>query len=281
MEIETRDLQLALLEMMKSFHQACVEHNLHYYMLGGTCLGAIRHSGFIPWDDDMDVGMPRKDYDTFCEMASSILPSNLVLRYYQNTKESPFHFVKLVNAQTTLIEKNYQNYVEGIYIDVFPLDGIDKYGFFEKIRAKQIRLNHAFVMNHYYTGPGKKGLKNVFLHFSKLVNMQRVHQSLERLMTKKKEKETVYLCNYLGAWKDREIIPNEVFGTPTLYNFEDTRFFGPEDTKKYLTSLYSDYMTPPPAEKRICRHDYYFVDLCMPFSDYQANAAKEDSNCHK
>lgn len=269
MEIETRDLQLALLEMMKSFHQACVEHNLHYYMLGGTCLGAIRHSGFIPWDDDMDVGMPRKDYDLFCKMASSILPQNLVLRYYQNTKESPFHFVKLVNARTTLIEKNYQNYIEGIYIDVFPLDEIERFGFFAKMRAKRIRFNHALIMNHYYTGPAKKGLKNVFLHFSKLVSMKRVHKSLERLMTKEKGKETVYLCNYLGAWKDREIIPKEVFGTPTLYDFEDAQFFGPEDIDKYLTSLYSDYMTPPPVDKRICRHDYFYVDLCMPFSDYQ------------
>ena len=111
MEIETRDLQLALLNMMKSFHEVCQENNITYYMLGGTCLGAIRHSGFIPWDDDMDVGIPRKDYEKLCRIAKDILPSNLALRYYTNTANSPFHFVKLINTNTTLIENNYRNYV--------------------------------------------------------------------------------------------------------------------------------------------------------------------------
>ena len=72
----------------------------------------------------------------------------------------------------------------------------------------------------------------------------------------------------MGAWKDREIINRNVFGKPTLYAFEDTEFYGPENADAYLTSLYHDYMTLPPAEKQVPRHDYHYVNLNLPFSDY-------------
>ena len=267
MEIESRELQLELLKMMKSFHKVCAENDLTYYMLGGTCLGAVRHSGFIPWDDDIDIGLPRKDYDKLCEIAADVLPENLVLRYYKNTDNSPFHFVKLINKDTTLIEKNYKDYLEGIYIDVFPLDGLEKFGFFQKIRAKRIRFLHVLIMDHYFTGT-KAGLKNLLLKISKKVSMQKTHVHIERLMTRCSSVEPQYYCNYLGAWKDREIINRNVFGKPTLYAFEDTEFYGPENADAYLTSLYHDYMTLPPAEKQVPRHDYHYVNLNLPFSDY-------------
>ena len=221
MDVETRELQLALLEMMKDFHKICCENNISYYMLGGTCLGAIRHSGFIPWDDDMDIGIPREDYDKLCRIANEILPSNLALRYYRNTEGSPFHFVKLINQETTLVEKNYKDYVEGIYIDVFPLDKIKKFGLVQKVRAKYIRLLHVLIMDHYYTGSKKSGIKNVVLKISKKLNIDRVHDKMEKLMTKETNIENGLYCNYLGAWKDREIIDSSVFGKPVLYKFED------------------------------------------------------------
>lgn len=277
MEIETRDLQLALLNMMKSFHEVCQENNITYYMLGGTCLGAIRHSGFIPWDDDMDVGIPRKDYEKLCRIAKDILPSNLALRYYTNTANSPFHFVKLINTNTTLIENNYRNYVEGIYIDVFPLDGMENIGLFQKIRARAIRVLHAIIMNHYYTGEPKPGLKNAFTIFAKALSMKMIHNILEKMMVQDKRPDPRYYCNFLGAWKDREIIKREVFGKPTLYTFEDTEFYGPENADAYLTSLYHDYMTPPPVEKRVCRHDYYYVDLNMPFREFESRSNNDDN----
>lgn len=268
MEITNRSLQNALLDMMKEFHSICEENELTYYVLGGTCLGAVRHAGFIPWDDDMDIGIPRDDYDRLCEIAESVLPEHLALRYYKTTNKSPFHFVKLVNCNTTLVEKNYKEYVEGIYIDVFPLDTIESFCFVNKMRSKAIRFLHAIIRNHYYTGEAKKGIKNVFQKISKRVSVLKVHHLLERLMTKENNNSHNYYCNYLGAWKDREILEKAVFGKPTLYQFEDTMLFGPENADAYLTSLYDDYMTLPPEDKRRCRHDYYFVDLNMPFKDY-------------
>lgn len=274
MEIDTRKLQLALLETMKGFHKACIENNITYYMVGGTFLGAIRHNGFIPWDDDMDIGLPRADYERLCRIAGEILPPNLALRFYKTTENSPFHFVKLVNTNTTLVEKNYKNYVEGIYIDVFPLDGIERFDIFAKTRAKTIRFLHALIMNHYYTGGSKPGLKNLFMKMAKKMNMKPIHYLMDQLMKKDKNPAPNYYCNFLGAYKDREVIEREVFGKPVLYRFEDTDLFGPEIADAFLTKIYGDYMTLPPKEKRVNRHDYYYVNLDLPFSVYSEELTK-------
>ena len=114
----------------------------------------------------------------------------------------------------------------------------------------------------------KSGLKNLLLKFSKKMNMIKIHSKLEKLMTKDKSDRPEYYCNFLGAWKDREIIKRDVFGKPTLYSFEDSEFYGPENADAYLRSLYNDYMVLPPVEKQVSRHDYYFVDLDLPFTKY-------------
>ena len=176
-----------------------------------------------------------------------------------------------------MIENNYRNYVEGIYIDVFPLDGMENIGLFQKIRARAIRVLHAIIMNHYYTGEPKPGLKNAFTIFAKALSMKMIHNILEKMMVQDKRPDPRYYCNFLGAWKDREIIKREVFGKPTLYTFEDTEFYGPENADAYLTSLYHDYMTPPPVEKRVCRHDYYYVDLNMPFREFESRSNNDDN----
>lgn len=268
MEVDTRTLQLELLKIMKAYHVACRENRLTYYMLGGTCLGAIRHKGFIPWDDDMDVGMPREDYDRFCQIAKDILPNNLELRFYKTTEESPFHFAKLINRNTTLIEPKYHDYVEGIYIDLFPLDNMTEYNLINKLRCNRIWFKHACVMNHCSTENKSGFIRKAFLRYSKMLDLEKLHETLETLMVRESEKKTKYFCNFLGAWKEREFIPVEVFGNPKLYEFEDSEFFGPENADAYLASLYGDYMKLPPKEKQVCRHDYYYVNLSLPYYEY-------------
>lgn len=115
MQIETKELQGKLLSMLKQFHEVCVNNNLVYYMAAGTLLGAVRHKGFIPWDDDADVVMPREDYSSFKQIASRILPENLEIKFYENEQSSPMHYMKLIDKNTTLIENKYRNYYEGVY----------------------------------------------------------------------------------------------------------------------------------------------------------------------
>ena len=225
MEIENSVLQSKLLEMMKIFHKVCEEHHLKYYMLGGTCLGAIRHKGFIPWDDDMDIGLPRKDYNRLCEKWKEILPYPLELRYYKTEPKSPFHFIKLINGNTTLIEQHYKTYIEGIYIDVFPLDAMNEFGLFERLRYRIIYLFNSLLCNHCSTTPQKGVCKSLFKMIAENIPISLMHNVLEKAMTLNKYEKSKYLCNFLGAWCEREFIDYEYFGEPKLYPFENAFFY--------------------------------------------------------
>ena len=268
MEINVTELHQRLLNMAKVFHEICVENDISYYMLGGTMLGAVRHQGFIPWDDDMDFGIPREDYDKFISLPKTAFPKELELRFYLNTPESPMHYVKLVDNRTTLIENGYRNYKEGLYIDVFPLDGVDMETLSDKIMIKRIFFKQYMIMNHCST-VGRKGFfKVLFKGYCEIRNIDKLHDSLEKMMTRHQFSESKYVGNYLGAWGQKEIMPKEIMGKPILYKFEDTELYGSENSDKYLTNLYGDYMKLPPKEKRVFKHNFYLLDYNIPFREY-------------
>ncbi len=258
-----------LLEIMKGLHQVCTENHITYYMVGGTALGARRHQGFIPWDDDVDVGMPRPDYERFAALSRDKFPNFLELRWYQNTEDSPFQFIKLVDNRTTLIETLYANYVEGLYIDVFPLDGTGEDRFFEKMRRKKIWALHGMIIHRCSTQFPNAPLKRVAVKLIKKMNLDRMHERLEKELLSSDYGLCPKTANFLGAWKDREVMEKRVFGKPVLYKFEDTEFYGPQEMDEYLTNLYGDFMTPPPPEKRVFRHNYPFLDFEVPFREYE------------
>ena len=256
-----------LLCMAKDFHQICVDNDLKYYMLGGTMLGAVRHKGFIPWDDDMDFGMPREDYDRFISISQQVLPDYYELKYYANTENSPMHYVKFIDNRTTLIEAAYENYLEGLYIDIFPLDGAGRWGVIDKIRAKRILIKQILIINHCTTRK-KKGIKNILKKYAQKRSLNNLHTSIERLMTKRTLAESTRIANYLGAWASKEIMPKEVMGTPTLYTFENAEFYGSENADGYLSSLYGDYMQLPPKESQVFKHNYHYINFNLPYREY-------------
>ena len=260
-----------LLSMAKDFHKICVDNNLNYYMLGGTMLGAVRHSGFIPWDDDMDFGMPRDDYDRFISISKRIIPEYYELRFYKNTSNSPMHSVKFIDNRTTLVETAYKNYVEGLYIDIFPLDGAGTGTVFDRIRAKRILWKQILIMNH-CTTKEKSGIRKILKKYAKMRDLDRLHLSIEKLMTATPISESTMIANYLGAWAEKEIMPKEVMGTPELYSFEDTEFYGSKNADAYLTSLYGDYMRLPPKDKQTFKHNYHYLNFNLPYRDYYSQS---------
>lgn len=266
---ELKKMQNRLYNLFKSFDLICSEYGLRYYMLGGTMLGAIRHEGFIPWDDDIDVGMPREDYLKFISILKSKELSNIDLKVGYESKDLIFPYSKLLDSNTTLIENRLDGIVEGIYIDIFPLDGLGN----KKLLHKIHYYEHFFLQGclYYKQEPKKRKnlLKNILQKLVGIVSIETIVKRLNQIEIKHTFDNSLYVGNLSGNWGYREIMEKNIYGTPVKNKFEDTLFFGVEDPEAYLTSLYGDYKALPPIDKQVTHHDYIYINLDLPYKSYK------------
>lgn len=260
------ELQQRLLEMLKWFHTFCIDNNLRYYALGGTLLGAVRHNGFIPWDDDIDVGMPREDYNKLIELMKKE-NSRYILEAPLQNKDYVYGFCKIFDTTTTLIENNRYKTRRGIYIDIFPLDGAgDTKEEAVSILHRQSR-KRSFIWAQICPINSKRSLfKNLIAACSRLIppfiyGWRKATKQWIKDCELRAYDENIMVCNMFGNWGEHEISEREWFGVPKLYKFENLAIFGPSDADKYLTAMYGDYLQLPPKEKQISHHDFIFMDL--------------------
>lgn len=267
------ELQQELLKMLKWFHGFCVENNLRYYAVGGTMLGAIRHKGFIPWDDDIDVGMPREDYNKLIALSPS-LPEPYVLETPQSeAKDYLYAFSKIYNTETTLIEKGKRNIKRGIYLDVFPLDGL---GNSKEEAMKNFNRTAKLVKKlAVRVSPVRKGrgfAKNCAVVLARCVpqfmlNDKKLAQKLDRTAAQIPFDDSVYVGNIVFNYKPNNILKRENFGTPKLYRFEDIEVYGAENYDGYLTEVFGDWRKLPPKEQQISFHLQEELDLHKSYLD--------------
>lgn len=262
------ELQKKLLDLLKWFHQVCVENNLTYYLEGGTMLGAVRHSGFIPWDDDLDICMPREDYEKFNSLFGN---KTFDFIYVENpnseNKDFIYGFTKIYDLNTTLVEDFKTPIKRGVYIDVFPIDGCgnnlkESKKIYNKIHRKRIlvsALNCSLKKKYpFYI----KILLRIFrLLFGKILNTKKIVKKINDLALKYRFDNCEMSALFWGAWKYKDIISSKYFGKPKLYEFEGLKVYGVEFFDEYLTSVYGDWRTLPPIEKRVSHHNFVFIDL--------------------
>lgn len=268
MSTQLTPLQQKLLENLKWFHNFCLEHHLNYYVLGGTMLGAARHRGFIPWDDDVDVGMPVRDYLRFIALLQHGITDKYMLESPANPGEGYWYpFAKLYDTSTTLIENTAAQIKRGVYIDVFPLEGMGD-------TPTQTRSNYralAWRMNLLLARTagirqGRKWYKNLFVRIGRLlpnwlVNNTKLYTQIYHLTTQTDFDSKAYGGNPSGAWRIKEIMPRAIYGKPTLYPFENMQVFGVERADEYLTHMYGNWRQLPPKEKQKTHHDFITFDL--------------------
>ena len=262
------ELQLKLLDMFKWFHEFCEKHGLRYYALGGTMLGAVRHHGFIPWDDDIDVGMPRADYERMQEILADCKGMRYRLESPVTSSDEYFHpFCKLYDTSTTLIENLKYELKRGIYLDIFPLDGIGVSKEDSKRNYRTIYWKHNLLLTRVCgIRQGRRALKNAAIRImqlipEKLMNNKKLLFQLIDDCKKYDFDDCSWVGNLVGAWRFKEVMPRDVFGKPVLYDFEGMQCYGPQMGDEYLTYLYGDWRQLPPLEKRVSHHDFVVMDL--------------------
>lgn len=259
MKLSIKDIQKMELDMLIELHEFMKKHQLRYYLIGGSMLGAIRHKGFIPWDDDIDIGMPRVDFERLL-LLSEKLPEPLQLKFFRNNELYIYNFAKIENKNTILIETDIKhlNIKSGIYIDIFPIDGVPNNKIIRKIHLIKIKL--LFLLRNICCADSKK--KRRLLKQSMVILIQNIFsfkfiiKELDKHMRKYSFEESKIIANYSGSWGEREIMPKSYMGDPVLYKFEKYNFFGVAQPDKYLKNVYGNYMELPEEEKRTSHHNF-------------------------
>ena len=236
---EIHKLQLQLIKYFDSF---CKENNLKYFLAGGTLLGAARHEGFIPWDDDIDIAMPRPDYEKLLDMSKQIKNPYMILDPETN-KNYMLPFAKFVN-------KYYYNYRKGlkgkygIRMDIFPLDGL---GQTEKEAIKNAK--HILFKRKFFSMCFKE---NIFSKLLNKINFQKLaYKNLKKEFLKNDFYNSEYVASIVGGMKRlKEVFPYKVYSETSNMKFEDTKLSGMKYYDDYLSKLYGDYMKMPPENQR-------------------------------
>ena len=259
-------LQQKIMGNLKAIDQVCREHGLRYYLWAGSMLGAVRHQGFIPWDDDMDICMPRPDYEKLLAHWKEWLPAPYEVISAENDPTYPYPFAKIEDASTTVLERPDFPFLEGIYIDVFPIDGVPSD---EKERQKHFKRykfwRHLLFLrgrNPFKHGYGPRSWYPWLLH--QVFSLEDLQKRVKRLMTKYDYDSSEYVADYDDGV--RGAIKKTILGTPQPYAFANTTFMGVECANEYLSNKYGDYMQLPPKEKQI-QHHFFRMDLNQPYRE--------------
>lgn len=257
-EVTMDELKESILGVMDELDSFCRKHDIPYFLLGGSLLGAVRHQGFIPWDDDIDIGMLRPDYERFCQLYQS--ENGYEIKCIQRDPTYYLPFAKVIDPRISLYEEVHKAPQIGAYVDVVQLDYVDRNdpkviafykGFrrsLEDLRYMQLRKDRPLW-------------KNALILASRILYPRSLHKIAKdrdaRAAAISHTEPTGWVSTPHGAWGLKEIVSVKAFEDGTAdYTFEGRIYQGPKNADVYLSSLYGDYMQLPPPEKRITHHSF-------------------------
>lgn len=274
MSIELTPLQSIQLDLLKQIIQICEANRLRYYLLGGSALGAVRHMGFIPWDDDIDIGLPRKDFETLLRIAPRSLPPHLFLQFRRSEPEYPYGFAKLRNSETAFIESNCAglDINHGIYLDLFPLDGAPTAILLRWLQMRALRALRLIVYWQAGVAIERRLNRVVASSLSRLVGSVSASALEERIATLWEFDNSRYASNWFGSWGDKEIINRAFFGEGRPIQFENLEVLVPVNVDSYLSCLYGDYMELPPEHKRKPHHRCVIISTTKSYRTFREKA---------
>ena len=270
-KIELEQLKKIEIDLLLAVDEICQQQNLRYSLGGGTLLGAVRHKGFIPWDDDIDIMMPRPDYEAFLSYCNTH-ETGFGIQYFGNDKNYVDLSAKVYNTNTVLEDENILEGQQrtGVFIDIFAIDGLgDTYK-----KAVKAFNSTAFKRNLLIAAQWKKFFRSkthgwyyepfrfAFFVLSRFVNKSKLFASIQRKYTKIDFNSSEFAGAVGGSYREKEILPQKVFTEYIELPFENYKFKAIASYGTYLSSIYGDYMKLPPEEKRVSHHTFkaYFKD---------------------
>ena len=257
--LDREDGKRLQLEILDGIDRFCRESGLRYSLAYGTLIGAIRHKGFIPWDDDIDLMMPRSDYDRF---RKEFRADNLYLVDLAERDDCVETFVKVCKAGTVMVDKNFGRELWGVNVDVFPIDGAPSedlaghYAALDRTREKLFRIcpYYKSVQRGRFPLMIKYALKRVrYFYPGSFMSLKRKLVDGQKALPYETS-ETVGI--YFAAEKTRTFLPKRIYDEIGSVLFEGREYPAPKSYDTYLTSLYGNYMKLPPEEKRVSHHAY-------------------------
>ncbi len=271
---EIRKYQLTQLGILADVDEICKQLHINYYLIGGTLLGAVRHGGFIPWDADVDIAMKRRDYETFRRYWESLKDETRYFyqHYTTDSKHRAPHavlrikgtHVTVTNIKSTNFSKN-----DGIFLDIFPLDYAPNDEKKQRQQARYIKFIKKMI--YYKSGTinsNNSSLKKIIKKFLQLllspIGFRFLSEKMDGIMQKYNDNSSGYLVSMGSHYSyQKQLMKEEVYGDPVLLKFEDNLYYCPEKTDAYLSQLYGDYMTPPPAKDQFG----YFENINVDFGE--------------
>lgn len=259
-QLMLREIQLRELEMLRAFKAVCEANHLYYTLCGGTLLGAVRHRGFIPWDDDIDVMMPRPDFDRLLEgvgLDVSVLPERMAFISWKNG--AAFPYIKLVDRETE-VQDRYSCLDRHLWIDILPVDGCPEDDrALKRLYRRVMQARRRLLLKSAKPGEGKDPVKRLLKPLVMLAlapfSVRGLCDRYDRLARSWDYGSCASVGCVTWGYGPQERIDKQGYGTPAVFEFEGELFAGPSNYDAYLTGLYGDYMTLPPEAERSTRHE--------------------------
>lgn len=275
---DLKALQSKEIEILQAVHDVCEELGIEYVIMHGTLLGAVRHGGFIPWDDDIDICMVRDSYDVFIEKGQDLLPHNLKIQHVRYEKECPNIFAKVRDVNTAFLHSEHVDLDinQGVFIDIFPIDRV-KSGKLD-ITAEYYRKRLFNIINECYDYAYVKSIKRrsskiigFIIHYVITKGIMRLVSRSSFILREENRRRKLHYkgddCTFISIYK-KITGKYTLFTDRTMYDFAGHKVYGPKNYNEALSALYGDYMKVPSKEQQIT-HKPLFVDLERGYSKYE------------
>lgn len=274
----TESVQKELMPILHEVKRVCDKNSIPYFLCAGSALGAVRHQGFIPWDDDIDVGMLRKDYIKFMEVAGRELKEGFLLIDANDTPDYYVGHAKVFKNNTALVnrETSHLRIHHGFYLDIFPFDTIpDEPEKQDRMYAEVNKIKLMFVRmkkwNRYFgRNPFKRFIVNKDYYLLKRRSGRRVFKKMNKTLTKYLYSDYEMTADLFAPYNKKLFYRMKDIYPVKMLKFEDDFYPVPGNTDKYLTVMYGDYMKLPPEDKRYVKHDI----ICFDTKNNYINDAK-------